>query len=437
MAFLSVLAALSYAQYGGGDGSPETPYLISTPAHLAAVNDNLSAHFKLVNTISLAGQPFSAAVIAPDTNSTIGGFQGLAFTGSFDGDGYVINDLTINGSGQDFLGLFGLIGSTGRVINLGLENVFIDGRDFVGGLCGQSDGKISRSYVIGQATGNYWIGGLAGGNYFGAVIDYSYADVAVSANETYGGGLCGLNSGLISRSYALGDLTGKSRIGGLCGENSYGVISRSYAAGDVGGQDNVGGLCGVNWESTLQNCYAVGDVTGQDTVGGLMGHNYQGTVIHCYAAGKPTGDSAVGGLCGTADTGGDFADTGNFWDTDTSETDDSAMGLGLTTLEMQTQAGFIDAGWDFLGETVNGTASVWRMCIDDVHYPYLQWTFSQKCDWDCPDGVNVEDLDFLAARWLLDDCGTMNDCDGADIHRDGVIDLHDFAILAGYWLAGS
>ena len=47
-------------------------------------------------------------------------------------------------------------------------------------------------------------------------------------------------------------------------------------------------------------------------------------------------------------------------------------GTGLTTAEMQTAATFLEAGWDFIGETENGTDEVWW--IDEGQdYPRLWW----------------------------------------------------------------
>jgi hypothetical protein len=38
-----------------------------------------------------------------------------------------------------------------------------------------------------------------------------------------------------------------------------------------------------------------------------------------YATGAVRGTILVGGLCGLSETGGNYEDTGNFWDTETSD----------------------------------------------------------------------------------------------------------------------
>jgi len=66
--------------------------------------------------------------------------------------------------------------------------------------------------------------------------------------------------------------------------------------------------------------------------------------------------------------------TNSFWDTQTSGRSTSAGGTGKTTAEMQTMSTFTNAGWDFVGETANGTDDYWN--IDGVNnsaYPFLSW----------------------------------------------------------------
>ena len=62
----------------------------------------------------------------------------------------------------------------------------------------------------------------------------------------------------------------------------------------------------------------------------------------------------------------------SFWDVETSAQDASAAGTALATAEMQTAAPFLEAGWDFVGETDNGVEDIWW--IDEGRdYPRLWW----------------------------------------------------------------
>jgi hypothetical protein len=61
-----------------------------------------------------------------------------------------------------------------------------------------------------------------------------------------------------------------------------------------------------------------------------------------------------------------------FWDIQTSGQSRSQGGTGKTTVEMQTAATFLEAGWDFVGETEKGTDDIWW--IDEGNdYPHLWW----------------------------------------------------------------
>ena len=93
------ILALSIPWAGGGTASD--PYQIGTKAellYLAKSTQYYDKYFILTAEIDLAGESFTTAVIRPDV--TIGGsFDGTEFTGSFDGDGHVIRNLTIDTGG--------------------------------------------------------------------------------------------------------------------------------------------------------------------------------------------------------------------------------------------------------------------------------------------------------------------------------------------------
>ena len=101
-----------------------------------------------------------------------------------------------------------------------------------------------------------------------------------------------------------------------------------------------------------------------------MGHNFFGSIISSYSRGWVSGDFLVGGLVGYNDeyTG---TITSSFWDTDTSGQMMSAGGIGLPKAQMLDITKHLNAGWDFMDETENGTENIWWMPI--VDYPRLWW----------------------------------------------------------------
>ncbi len=425
-----------------GSGTEGDPYLIEDLADFDEFADSVNAttywasgvYTKLACDPNLADRTYTTAVIAPDTSSG-GGFVGTPFEGIFDGDGHVINNLTIDtaGAGNDWLGLFGKIeGSSAEVKNLGMENVNItDGivSHSLGGLCGSNGdpgipgGTITNCYATGSVTGGEWsagFGGLCGDN-FGGTITNCYATGAVTGGDnSWGlGGLCGVNlsRGTISDCYSGGSVTGgtgSEGLGGLCaingdyGGNPGGTISNSYSDGSVNGGDlssGLGGLCGDNVYGTIANCYSTGSVSGgagSSSLRGLCGDNVLGTITNCFW------DVEASGI-GIAD-------------------DDNFGATGKTTEQMQTESTFTDATWDFTNESTNGTADIWRLCLDGTTYPRLAWEFGS--DYSCPDGVSIEDLLYLSSRWLE---SGLNPYTSADRTGDGKVTIEEYALLAQQW----
>jgi len=68
-------------------------------------------------------------------------------------------------------------------------------------------------------------------------------------------------------------------------------------------------------------------------------------------------------------------------------------------------------------------------------------TMPEPCggaDLDGSGDIGLPDLEILVSYWLRTDCGSFNDCDGADLEPefqpDGDVDMLDFAVLGEYWL---
>jgi hypothetical protein len=215
-------------------------------------------------------------------------------------------------------------------------------------------------------------------------------------------------------------------LGGMVGYNMFGSISNCYSTGAVSGFYAAGGLVGYNDNNgSISDCYSTGSVSGYSGVGGLVGVNRSG-ISNCYSTGAVSGDNGVGGLAGYNDgsiSGCYFLITIG---------PDNGYGEPLTDEQMKQQNSF--AGWDFTNETANGTNDYWRMCVNDLYYPHLSWEYSSYGDFVCPDGVNIEDLDYFVQRWLLGDCASSNNCDGTDMNTDGTVNFIDFALFAQNWL---
>lgn len=299
--------------------------------------------------------------------------------------------------------------------------------------------SISNCYVTGSASGNMYVGGLVGeqtgadalitdchsnanvtvggyhGSYAGGLVGYNnagYIDNSFANSGTisyssgsgdYMGGLVGANiSGTINECYGDCPVTGNSNIGGLVGYSNYGTIKISFSAGAVSGTAAVGGLVGFSNNSLLiQNCYSTGNVTRSsgtaESVAGFLGQDDDGTTIsYAYSTGSVfssegnawgSGDgySSDQGFIGIEDGNGTY--TANFFDSEASNqsTDAGGAAVAKTTAEMTTDALtynystniYLAGGWDFKGETTNGSESIWNIGNSrNDGYPYFDWRFS-------------------------------------------------------------
>ena len=258
----------------------------------------------------------------------IGDARRYTYTGQFQGRGKTISHLFINNSSALYVGLFGAVGSGGRITGVGLKQVSIaSSRPAVAGsLVGSNAGTVTASYAAGTVNinvggvtnANSIAGGLTGHNASTGAAQASFAEVAVSARHNSAsaiiGGLTGQNDGNIRASYATGAVavTGNTRFtkaGGLAGNNG-GTITASYARGKV----------------TVAGSGAAG--------GGLVGGNLRnGRVVASY------------------------------WDTTTSGQSGSAGGTGQTSRALQTPSGYnysgIYASWNLNLDGAAGGDSPW------------------------------------------------------------------------------
>jgi len=333
-----------------GSGTQGDPYQIETLDNLYWITQNQSSWSSYFVQTADIDASSSSSWDGSAGFTPIGNGETNYFTGSYNGKGHTITGLYINRPTVTYVGLFGICMGTGSIDSLGVKNVNITGKNYVGGITGLSN--TSRS------------------------ISYTFSTGTVTGKSGTAGGLVGSNGGTITNSYSACSVTGNSVIvGGLVGFNaSTGSISKSFSTGNATGtSSHVGGLAGQN-SGSITNTYAMGSASGSYWVGGLVGYNtYSGVINYSFATGNiPGNDPDIGGLVGGNGSGGTISNS--FWDTETSGKASSHGGVGKTTSEMKTQSTFTDAGWDFTGETTNGTNDIWEINgTQNSGYPKLVW----------------------------------------------------------------
>jgi T5SS/PEP-CTERM-associated repeat protein len=354
--------------FSGGSGTAQDPWLIATTDDLNCIESNprlVESCYRLTNDLDLSGINLAH----------IGGGV-FPFQGCFDGRGFTISNIVLEDPSFSFRnGFFSWVGGEqAEITDLHLQNVTADGF-VVGGLLGRmQQGLVERCSVReGQLNAASTAGGFAGSCEGTATVESCFADIDVSSTGF--------------------------EVGGFAGTIRHSVrVANCYARGDATGDEQVGGFAGILWnEAVIDKCYSTGLVTGNALVGGLIGE-------------QSVFDTIV---------------LDSFWDQTTSGQSNSDGGFPASTSSMQQKNQYLNANWDFQGETANGTDDIWRMCTNGIDYPKLRWQHDQLADWLCPDGVAAEDLALFTDQWLL----ALLTFDVAPLPNDGQVNWQDFAAL--------
>src|SRR6056297_1734747 len=175
-----------------GSGTEQDPYQIETLENLywlAITNSAWDKHF-----IQVADIDASPTTGWDNDSGFIPIAKGNVFRGSYNGKGHSIHGLYINRPGINLLALFEWVDNNSRIDSLSVRNVNISGTDmYGGGIAGINSGIINHCSSSGSISGNEIIGGLVGNNY--GTIKNSYSTCTVDANGSlnYAGGLVGIN----------------------------------------------------------------------------------------------------------------------------------------------------------------------------------------------------------------------------------------------------
>ena len=257
-----------------GTGTVADPYQIWDKANLTTLatavnggNNLLDEYVKLFADITDYDVPIG-------TNSSTGTKGTYYFNGTFDGNGHKISGLDFTSNTYQYVGLFGLVGSTGHIKNLSVEGTISADPNYdkiyLGGIVGYNLGTIencSSSIFInyqGYNKLNVYAGGIAGCNK-GTIQNCYYAGrqilVAGASEDANAGGIAGLNSGKIQNCYATGIV-------------SVPTVTNCHAGGIVGWLESPG---------KIQNCFALNKQINGYQIGKVAGHNTGGTSSSIYA----------------------------------------------------------------------------------------------------------------------------------------------------------
>lgn len=266
-----------------GNGTEANPFEVKQPKHFKVVRALRGAYYKQVANIDFA-DPLNNQYSSATPGALFAGGKGIEpigqssapFTGSYDGDGFILSNVYIARPDEDNVGFFGYIGTGNNRATL--KNIHIE-------LAGEMDIADENSVVttvVGGITGKETVGGLVG-----------YAN----------------NAEITNCSVADGFVMGKTKVGGLVGRagsvdfNSCYTATSTYSyltATGSGLTKSVGALAG-NTTGTVSiirsftlGLASVGTTSTSGVAGGLVGYVGSGTLS--------IGDSLVGATVSNYDS---------------------------------------------------------------------------------------------------------------------------------------
>lgn len=308
-----------------GSGSFEDPFVVTKPIDLIYIADKVNSGdrnyvqgaYVLAADIDCKGEELKVIGDSSTENSYFSG----CFVCNYDSEtgdlyDYSISNFKINSKTSNYVGLFGTVyadlsvQSSGLFYGVKLENFTIeaslspnhteDSKTITCGgligygvganmyLCSATDGEIN---VTADEYYFSYVGGLIGYQqafyspeydyHFASDIAYCYTDLDISVfgGKVLGaGGLVGymtsnyptVSVASVHNSYALGDVSGALRCGGLVGTmGRYAVVSNCYASGTVFASCNI-----------EQNDTAWPDEYKFASAGGLVGYAENDTIAH-------------------------------------------------------------------------------------------------------------------------------------------------------------
>ncbi len=230
------------------------------------------------------------------------------FTGTYNAQGNEIQNLFINRPNSDDIGFFGAV----KNINTKIEKLAITNADI---------------------TGKNRVGTIVGSNF----------------------------EGLIENCNSTGNVVSIENVAGLLVGGNYSNISKSYAIGTVSGLNTLGGLAGINSNNAMiTDSYArvnVYRVSGSGTaVASFVGNNFKAKILRCYTTGAVRYNNASNpvnkGFAGAINTEGIFEMSDNYFDSETTFQNSSACTAVAKSSELMKSEIFNNWDWNNVWERI-------------------------------------------------------------------------------------
>ena len=298
--------AQTASQPSEGDGSSNSPYIITKAAELAWFRDQVnSGKYRICAKIAdnVEGIDMSTVCHAADASQNLNELSwepigNDSYQGTFDGNGKTITNLYINAN-QNGMFFFGYtLRSRIKNLTFGYANV-TNTESNTGILVGSAGGSTLQNIMISttcNVNGGIHTGGIAGdldGNAYNCV---NYA--TVQGQEDVGGLFGSYNRYSMTACANYGNVTAtRKNVGGLVGFFDSGTIQDCANYGDVKGPNRVAGMAGYVSQGKIQNVFSYGSISATDDtqeIGMAFGYSNKGGtegMVAYYSGAKLTVNS--------------------------------------------------------------------------------------------------------------------------------------------------
>ncbi len=369
-----------------GQGMLGVPYLVETCDDFQAINEDLTAYYRLQNDINCSdtvnwhgGEGFRP--IGWDDNNVL-----REFTGHLDGRSHTVSGMYMDYSSvvRSRVGIFEQLGSGAKILNTYFDTTTIVGPEPNSG-------------------GNSFVGGLAGGASGASTIDtvrMNTLDIDIPCSTTDNhrvlvGGMVGSFNGVVTRSYvasggsisAINCPSQMVSIGGIAGKSNGGTIRDSWSGvGIVADSQSInadeprqiGGIVGSAYDSAVTNSYTNGSITMNYTagdwqnwdIGGLIGYSNHTQITSSFTMGSVSATCSgvecgastqnVGTMIGSNATGEGVA--GSYYDETRFGMSASCDGGGGASCTAVNTSGLPDPNY-FFNQPTNPPMDMWDFTV--------------------------------------------------------------------------